>query len=117
METLGIGGWHDNAVDSKWGKDLTDIYKIGGDGGGWNYPDDGDGVYMYAEVNRIRAEYDFEVNDGPVKSVKYEVEYKDTTPLSDGPDALIYTWDTAWDIKSNIGGQGSYNPFYTVTMT
>lgn len=109
----GEGGWHPEISLSQYGKGLSDIYRIGGGDGGWEYPYDGNGVHMWAELNRIRAEYTFDIEDGPVNYVRYEIEYKDKWPTSDGPDALIYKWDDTWDSLSNIGGGGSYNPFYT----
>ncbi|KAA0005256.1 MAG: hypothetical protein FE039_02025 [Thermoplasmata archaeon] len=107
---LGIGGWHIEATDEQDGKNFSDIYKIGGDGGGWEAPYDEVGVHMWAELNRVRAEYTFDVNDGPVKYVKYAIEYKDIGLFSDSPDALIYKWDDTWDTYSNIGN--GHNPSY-----
>ena len=108
----GAGGWHSPITQTQNGKECSNIYKIGGNGGGWDKPFEDIGVRFWAEINRVRAEYTFDVNDGPVKYVTYKLEYKDMGLLSDGPDALIYKWDDTWDSKSNIAGVGNTEMFY-----
>jgi hypothetical protein len=106
------GGWHEEVCMQVHGKDFSDIYKIGGNEGYWEVPYDTYAVKMVADHNRIRAVYDFLVNDGPVNSVKMDIEYKDVGTLSDGPDVMIYKWDESWDTKSNIAGAGNTELFY-----
>ena len=111
---LGAAGWHDEVSIIQDGDELTDIYKTGN--GGWEYPYDGNCVHMWAtEQNGVAtttAEYTFDVGDGPVNYVKYEINYRDVGLFSDGPDAKIYKWDGTWDIKSNIGGAGNHHRLY-----
>lgn len=116
ISTLGIGGWHNEASMEQNGDELTDIYKTGN--GDWEYPYEGNCAHIWAaeqggNIGTTTAEYTFNVKDGPVNYVKYEINYKDVGWWSDGPDAKIYTWDDSWDVKSNIGGVGSHHYDYS----
>jgi hypothetical protein len=106
FKPLGVGGWHSEQSMQKYGKDFDEIIKSGGSGGGYESPYETNAVRIWAEINTVQAKYIFDINEGPVKYVKYQVEYKDVGWLSDGPDALINKWDGTWETFSNIGGGG-----------
>ena len=108
----GVGGWHTETSLQTYGKEYDDIEKAGGNGGGWEVPYDSNAVRIWAENNRVRAWYVFDINEGPVKYVNYQTEYKDVGWFSDSPDALISKWDGTWDSFSNIGGVGQDNDNY-----
>jgi len=113
ISSLGAGGWHNEESMVQNGDELTDVYSIENGDGSWEYPYDGNCAHIWAahgqnDIERIVAEYTFDVNDGPVKYVKYEINYKDVGLFSDGPNAKIYRWDDSWNSKSNIGDGHHY---------
>lgn len=112
ISTKGIGGWHLEESRQKNGEDFDEVVKIGGNGGGWESPYDTNSVRIWAENNRVRTKYLFDINEGPVKYLKYDILYKDIGWFSDGPDALVYTWNNNWKTFSNIGGTGEDNDNY-----
>ena len=108
----GVGGWHAETSLQTHGKDFDDIEKIGGNEGGWEVPYETYAVRLWADHNRVKASYIFDINEGPVRYVNYQIEYKDVGWLSDGPDALISKWDGTWESFPNIGGAGEDNDDY-----
>ncbi len=108
----GIGGWHSEESLQVDGKNFEDVEKIGGNGGGWESPYETNSIRIWAEENRVRAKYLFDIDEGPVKYLKYDILYKDVGWFSDGPDALVYNWDDTWGSYSNIGGAGEDNDNY-----
>ena len=107
IKTMGIGGWHDEESIELDASNTYNLEKIGGSGGGWEKPYDGDGLHIWAYHNEVRASYLFEIDDGPVKYVKYGINFKDENIFSDSPDALIYKWDDSWEQYNNLGGYHS----------